>query len=38
LGDERLNHQADVIPGVLARPCGEILTQFFAHQRRLGKK
>ena len=38
LGDERLNHQVDVVPGVLARPCGEILTQFFAHQRRLGKK
>ena len=38
LGDERLNHQADVFPGVLAQPCGEILTQFFAQQRRMGKK
>jgi len=38
LGDDRLNHQVDVVPGVLAQPCGEILTQFFAQQRRLGKK
>jgi len=38
LGDERLNHQVDVVPGVLARPCGEILTQFFDQQRRMGKK
>ena len=38
LGDERLNHQADVFPGVLAQPCGEILAQFFAQQRRMGKK
>jgi hypothetical protein len=27
-----------VISGVLARQCGEILTAFFAEQRRLGKK
>lgn len=38
LGDERLNHRAEVIPGVLAGPCGEILTQFFQEQRRQGKK
>jgi tRNA(adenine34) deaminase len=38
LTDERLNHRAKVIPGVLAQPCGEILTQFFQAQRRLGKK
>jgi tRNA(adenine34) deaminase len=38
LGDDRLNHRAQVTPGVLAEPCGEILTRFFAQQRRLGKK
>jgi tRNA(adenine34) deaminase len=38
LNDPRLNHRAQVIPGVLAGPCGEILTRFFAAQRRLGKK
>jgi len=38
LGDPRLNHRCQVIPGVLAGQCGEILTQFFARQRALGKK
>jgi tRNA(adenine34) deaminase len=38
LGDQRLNHQADVIGGILAEPCGEILTQFFQQQRQIGKK
>jgi tRNA(adenine34) deaminase len=38
LSDRRLNHQAEVIGGVLAEPCGEILTQFFRQQRSLGKK
>lgn len=38
LSDERLNHRCTVIPGVLARPSGEILTQFFKQQRQLGKK
>ena len=38
LGDERLNHRAAVVSGVLAEPCGQILTRFFQHQRRLGKK
>jgi tRNA(adenine34) deaminase len=38
LADDRLNHQVEVTPGVLAGPCGEILTNFFAHQRSLGKK
>ena len=38
LDDQRLNHQAQVVAGVLADPCGEILTQFFQQQRRLGKK
>jgi len=38
LGDSRLNHQAQVITGVLALPCGELLSQFFQQQRSLGKK
>ncbi|MCA9163521.1 MAG: tRNA adenosine(34) deaminase TadA [Planctomycetales bacterium] len=38
LEDRRLNHRAEVTSGVLAGPCGEILTEFFRAQRRLGKK
>jgi len=38
LGDTRLNHQPQVIGGVLATPCGQLLTDFFRHQRSLGKK
>ncbi|MBI1904206.1 MAG: nucleoside deaminase [Planctomycetia bacterium] len=38
LCDPRLNHRAQVIPGVLAAECGEILTRFFQQQRALGKK
>ena len=38
LEDARLNHRCQVIGGVLAEPCGELLSQFFAAKRRLGKK
>ncbi len=38
LGDARLNHRCQVIPGIQAVPCGEILTRFFQMQRKLGKK
>ncbi len=38
LNDKRLNHRCQIIPGVLAQHCGAILTEFFQHQRRLGKK
>lgn len=38
LDDPRLNHRAVSIPGVLARECGEILSQFFQDQRSKGKK
>jgi tRNA(adenine34) deaminase len=38
LGDKRLNHQAEVVAGVLAAGCGELLSQFFQRQRKLGKK
>ena len=38
LDDARLNHRAEVIPNVLAAPCGELLSHFFQQKRRLGKK
>ncbi len=38
LGDRRLNHRCMVTSGVLGEPCGQILTEFFRQQRRLGKK
>lgn len=38
LSDDRLNHRCEVVPGVLAERCGELLTRFFQAQRRLGKK
>jgi tRNA(adenine34) deaminase len=36
--DPRLNHRAQTIGGILADPCGGILTEFFVRQRALGKK
>ena len=36
--DSRLNHQVEVVSGVLARECGGLLTDFFRAQRALGKK
>jgi tRNA(adenine34) deaminase len=38
LEDPRLNHRAEIVAGVLAEPCAQILSQFFQQQRRLGKK
>jgi tRNA(adenine34) deaminase len=38
LQDARLNHRCEVVAGLQAGPCGEILTRFFQAQRRLGKK
>jgi tRNA(adenine34) deaminase len=38
LDDPRLNHRVETIAGVLAVPCGEILSRFFQQQRQLGKK
>jgi tRNA(adenine34) deaminase len=38
LSDSRLNHRCQVLPGVMAGPCGELLSRFFQAQRRLGKK
>ncbi|MGM0486276.1 MAG: tRNA adenosine(34) deaminase TadA [Planctomycetota bacterium] len=38
LDDGRLNHRCNVIGGVLAPSCGQILTEFFRRQRDAGKK
>jgi tRNA(adenine34) deaminase len=38
LEDPRLNHRAEIVSGVLAEACGQILTRFFQQQRQLGKK
>ena len=38
LEEDRLNHRCEVVPGVLAEPCGQILTEFFKTQRMFGKK
>jgi len=38
LNDPRLNHHADVVGGVLAGDCGQLLTSFFAAKRAMGKK
>jgi len=38
LDDPRLNHRCLTVSGVLAEPCGGILTRFFQQQRRLGEK
>lgn len=36
--DPRLNHRARIVGGVLAEPCGAVLSEFFASQRSQGKK
>ncbi|HUY92812.1 MAG TPA: tRNA adenosine(34) deaminase TadA [Pirellulales bacterium] len=38
LADPRLNHRCQTVSGVLAGPCGEILSRFFQKKRSLGKK
>lgn len=38
LSDNRLNHRCQITGGILAAECGEILSQFFQAQRKLGKK
>ena len=38
LSDDRLNHQCQVISGVMDEDCGAILTEFFKRKRALGKK
>lgn len=38
LNDSRLNHRCEVVSGVMAESCGNILSEFFRRQRVLGKK
>ncbi|MBW3601059.1 MAG: tRNA adenosine(34) deaminase TadA [Planctomycetes bacterium] len=38
LNDARLNHQCQVISGVMTDQCSAVLSEFFQRQRRLGKK
>ena len=38
LEDRRMNHRCEVTGGVMAERCGQILTDFFASKRALGKK
>jgi len=38
LDDPRLNHRCLIVSGVLAEPCGAILSRFFQKQRQMGKK
>lgn len=38
LQDSRLNHRCEITAGVMADRCGQILTEFFASKRALGKK
>jgi tRNA(adenine34) deaminase len=38
LDDPRLNHRCEVVSGMLAAECGELLTRFFAAKRQQGKK
>jgi len=33
LGDPRLNHRCEIIPGILSDECGNILTTFFKQKR-----
>ena len=38
LEDQRLNHTAEVVEGVLPHQCRAILQEFFQHRRSLGEK
>jgi len=38
LQDARMNHRCDVVGGVFAERCGNLLTEFFAAKRAMGKK
>ncbi|UUO05552.1 tRNA adenosine(34) deaminase TadA [Blastopirellula sp. J2-11] len=38
LSDSRLNHRCEVVPGILAPQCGDVLTEFFRARRAEGKK
>jgi len=36
--DERLNHRVEIISGILANECAQIISKFFQRQREMGKK
>ena len=38
LACERLNHTVEVVSGVLAEPCGLVLSDFFRERRRAGRE
>lgn len=38
LSDSRLNHQCQVVGGVMAADCGQLLSAFFQEKRAQGKK
>ncbi|MEN1966491.1 tRNA adenosine(34) deaminase TadA [Lentibacillus sp. N15] len=38
LGEDRFNHQAEVVSGVLGKECGQLLTDFFQELRRRKKQ
>ena len=38
LEDARLNHRCEITSGVMESRCGQVLTEFFASKRALGKK
>lgn len=38
LNDDRLNHRCEIVPGIMAEQCGQILTAFFQGKRAQGKK
>ena len=38
LSDDRLNHQCQIVAGIMDIQCGQVLTEFFQAKRRLGKK
>lgn len=38
LNDDRFNHSCEVVEGILADECGQILTDFFRHLRMLKKE
>lgn len=36
--DDRLNHQVQIVPGMMAQDCADLLSDFFRKQRAMGKK
>lgn len=36
--DERLNHCVEIVSGILANECAQLISKFFQRQREMGKK